>query len=376
MKRIRDGRNSIFLLLVAMVSLTIAVVQVSARNGSQAPAPAPPAQILDNEGCLNCHATPGQTLTLPSGEELYISVDPEIYNSSIHGAKGYACVQCHTDIHNYPHPELKAQNRREYSIQKAEVCGSCHQQPLADTQESIHHAAMQAGNQDAAVCTDCHGAHGVVPLDEPRSRIPQTCERCHSQIYDLYKDSVHGEALLGEGNPDVPSCIDCHGEDANPHKIKGPSESGFRLNSPDICARCHADEELMAKYGINTDVFETYLADFHGTTVEIFQATAPGQETNKPVCIDCHGVHNMKQVDNPESQVIKENLLGTCQRCHPNASANFPDAWLSHYRPSPEHNPIVYYVNTFYKFFIPAVLGVMGVFVLSDVYRRIIRKGK
>jgi hypothetical protein len=132
----------------------------------------------------------------------------------------------------------------------------------------------------------------------------------------------------------------------------------------------------MSKYGINTDVFETYLSDFHGTTVEMFQATAPGQETNKPVCIDCHGVHNMKKVDNPESQVIKQNLLGTCQRCHPNASANFPDAWLSHYRPSPEHNPVVYYVNTFYKFFIPGVLGVMGVFVLSDIFRRVTRKGK
>ena len=37
--------------------------------------------------------------------------------------------------------------------------------------------------------------------------------------------------------------------------------------SPELCASCHADEELMAPYDISTDVFETYVDDFHGTTV-------------------------------------------------------------------------------------------------------------
>jgi hypothetical protein len=34
----------------------------------------------------------------------------------------------------------------------------------------------------------------------------------------------------------------------------------------------------------------------------------------------------------------------------------------------------VYYVKLFYKFFIPAVLGGMGVFVLSDIYRQFIAR--
>ena len=127
----------------------------------------------------------------------------------------------------------------------------------------------------------------------------------------------------------------------------------------------------MAKYGINTDVFQTYVADFHGTTVEIFQAVAPGQETNKPVCIDCHGVHDIRKIDDPESAVIKENLLATCQRCHPDATTNFPGAWLSHYRPSPTHHPVVFYVQSFYNIFIPTVLGGMVLFILTDVGRRI-----
>jgi hypothetical protein len=125
----------------------------------------------------------------------------------------------------------------------------------------------------------------------------------------------------------------------------------------------------MGRYGISTDVFDTYVADFHGTTVVLFEEIAPDQETNKPVCIDCHGVHDMRKHDDEESRVIKQNLLRTCQRCHPDATANFPDSWLSHYQPSPERSPIVYFVDIFYKVFIPGVLGAMIVYNLTDIRR-------
>jgi hypothetical protein len=181
-----------------------------------------------------------------------------------------------------------------------------------------------------------------------------------------YKDSVHGEALLGRAT-DVP-----------PAPTAGCTMSRaiydrFPPVLSEICAHIR-DEELMAKYGINTDVFETYVGDFHGTTVELFQAVAPGQETNKPVCIDCHGVHDIKRTDDPESTVIKENVLSTCQRCHPGATTNFPSAWLSHYPPSPQHNPMVYYVQTFYRFFIPIVIGGMLLFVVADGSRRFLKR--
>jgi hypothetical protein len=132
----------------------------------------------------------------------------------------------------------------------------------------------------------------------------------------------------------------------------------------------------MDKYGISTDVFDTYVSDFHGTTVLLFQTIAPDQETNKPVCIDCHGVHDMKKVDDPESQVIKENLLVTCQKCHPDADANFPTSWISHYRPSPEHSPLVFFVNLFYLIFIPTLLGGMVLFVATDVRKRVFGRKK
>jgi hypothetical protein len=120
-------------------------------------------------------------------------------------------------------------------------------------------------------------------------------------------------------------------------------------------------------------VLNTYVADFHGTTVVLFDKTYPDQPTNKPVCTDCHGVHDIVKVDDPvKGLAVKENLLARCQKCHPDANANFPDAWLSHYIPTPEKYPIVYYVNLFYKFLIPGVLVPMAVLVAMDFTRKMI----
>ena len=132
----------------------------------------------------------------------------------------------------------------------------------------------------------------------------------------------------------------------------------------------------MAKYDISTDVFSTYVADFHGTTVSLFQANSPDQNFNAPVCADCHGVHNIMAVTNADSPVIKENLIETCRRCHPNATTNFSSAWLSHYPPSFERTPVIAVANLAYTIAIPAIVGGLGLFVVSDVRRRRSKRDK
>ena len=128
---------------------------------------------------------------------------------------------------------------------------------------------------------------------------------------------------------------------------------------------------MMAKYDISTNVFDTYVADFHGTTVTLFQHTSPNEETNKAVCYDCHGIHNIRRADDENSQIMADNLLVTCQQCHPDANENFTASWMGHYEPSLETYPIVYLVDLFYKFLIPAVMGGFGLFIVSDLYRRV-----
>jgi hypothetical protein len=146
----------------------------------------------------------------------------------------------------------------------------------------------------------------------------------------------------------------------------------FRLKSPEICAKCHTDKARMRKYNISTDVLNSYVADFHGTTVELFEKLSPDAPTNKAVCYDCHGIHNIKKIDDPTSTVFRENLLKTCQQCHPDATINFPASWLMHYRASPTQFPVVYYVNLFYMILVPTLIGGMASFILVDIARRLL----
>jgi nitrate/TMAO reductase-like tetraheme cytochrome c subunit len=386
MGKLLSNRRLMIMVIILGIGLVVVALGESVRSVAASPASTPVQNPVsasggfqDNTACLFCHEKLGMTRTLPSGETLSLTIDSSHFADSAH--QGIACGECHTDIVSYPHPDLQVQTQREFSLQMYTICQKCHEEQYNKSLDSVHMRAVAAGNTNAAICTDCHNPHtqpvitdqnGAL-LPEARLAIPETCARCHNAIFETYKQSVHGAALTQEGNTDVPTCINCHGV----HNITDPTTTAFRLQSPQMCAKCHTNAAIMDKYGISTDVLNTYVADFHGTTVTLFEKVTPDQATNKPVCFDCHGVHDIKRVDDPVYGLqMKQNLLTACQRCHPDASTNFPDAWMSHYIPSPTHYPIVFYVNLFYKFFIPAVIGSMGIFVVSDIVRRLISRRK
>jgi len=333
---------------------------------------------LTNDDCLVCHQQSGMTTEI-GGQTVPLTIDQQKFSASVHGEEKVNCVDCHTNITSFPHPEVTASSPRDFSIEMYPTCQQCHNEQYQKVLDSVHQTALAAGNTNAAVCTDCHNPHTQTRLTNKATGelllgaklvIPQTCAKCHSAIYETYKKSVHGSALTNEGNQYVPTCIDCHGV----HNIQNPTTNSFRNSTPALCAKCHTNETIMKQYGISTNVLNSYVSDFHGTTVKMFEENYPDQPTNKPVCTDCHGVHDILKPDDPNAGIaFKKNLLVKCQQCHPNATtATFTDAWLSHYEPSPQVFPIVYYVNLFYKIFIPAVLGGMIFYVLTDVYRRFI----
>ena len=201
-------------------------------------------------------------------------------------------MDCHTTITTFPHPEVTASSPRDFSLELYPICQNCHNEQYQKVLDSVHQTALAAGNTNAAVCTDCHNPHTQSRLTDKqtgelllsaRIGIPQTCAKCHNSIYETYSKSVHGSALVQAGNEDVPTCIDCHGV----HNISDPTSNTFRNSTPSLCAKCHTDETIMNKYGISTNVLDTYVADFHGTTVKMFEENFPDQPTNKPVCTDC-----------------------------------------------------------------------------------------
>ena len=323
----------------------------------------------DNQYCLVCHANTDQTIHLDDGAELRMDVDVDTLNDSVHGetseAGSLGCVDCHGE-YPYPHVSSYPSTHRAYTIQASLICTNCHEDKTVDLADSVHYTALQDGNVRAATCVDCHGAHDIQPPNLPRTRISETCGSCHRSTFAEYRQSVHGEALF-DGDPNVPTCVDCHGV----HGIENPTTALFRNRSPQLCAECHGDEALMAEYGISTNVFDSYLTDFHGSTVALFHQDDPNVASNKAVCYDCHGVHNIAPVDDAKSQVVRENLLSTCQQCHPDATSNFPDSWVGHFEPTLDSHPILYLVNLFYIILIPVVIGGFGLLISTDVFRMI-----
>jgi hypothetical protein len=117
---------------------------------------------------------------------------------------------------------------------------------------------------------------------------------------DQYWRSQHGQALL-EGDGNVATCFDCH----DGHKVlkaSDPASKVYPSNEPAMCASCHADESLMAPYGIPTDQYDLYQISVHG------EALLDEQNLRAPTCSTCHGTHGAA----PPGYQQVANVCGQC----------------------------------------------------------------
>jgi predicted CXXCH cytochrome family protein len=335
-----------------------------------APPAAQAAIPAEQDDCLGCH-TPdaAETMKLPSGEQLLVAVEPAAFAKSVHGDK-LRCVDCHADKNEYPHDSKPFQSRRDLAIANYEQCKKCHFQNYTKTVDGVHYKVMAAGNAKAALCTDCHPPHDMSRPTEPRARISATCARCHQGEYETYGKSVHGAALAA-GSADVPVCTDCH----RAHDIADPRDGSLALRTPEMCGTCHTNAKLMKKYNLSTKVVSTYLTDFHGMSATLQKDLKRGEGVRiAAVCTDCHGVHDIRRVRDPESRVVKANLVKTCQKCHPDATENFPAAWLSHYEPSLEKAGVVYAVELFYRVLIPFMVVGLVLQIALHLWRVVVNR--
>lgn len=385
---------------------------------------AAPAGAQDNIMCLECHGSLDLATVAVEMFELQVShqrlqrlvVLPPAPKAA---HQGLACVDCHPAAEELPHPEgmlaefnpcvvchddaadaINASSHRDVAGGSAfrAQCWACHgahdvrpaSDPLSalapahvagrclachDKQEylsGVHGFGVQKSGLDfSATCVSCHGGHEILGPEEAGSRVKRrqvsfTCGRCHGRLAETYRASVHGAALEEDDNPDVPTCVDCH----EAHGTRDPRMPRFRISSPQICARCHEDPEMMGRYGLSTQVMETYVADFHGTTAELFRATSPDAPLNQAVCYDCHGYHDVESVRRVGQEMVQARLLVRCQACHPGIDSRFLSAWTGHYVPSRDRFPIIFYVNLFYRLVIPGTVGFFLVYIAVDVWGR------
>ena len=305
--------------------MSLVVLMTALLLVQQAPAAAP-----DADTCLACHTDPQLSTTTVDGKPLALHVDASVFAKSVHAR--LACADCHTGKSEVPHEPRNFSSHRDLTLAYDEQCRRCHFANYTKTLDSVHQASVARGDRTAPVCVDCHGSHDIqkpsaaahAHLADLRA-LPRGCRRV------VRARACTAATSRAPATADVPVCTDCH----RSHDIGGPHQQQWELQTPELCGRCHANETLMKKYGLSTAVLRTYLADFHGKTASLrqHQGTTPNGRVVAR-CTDCHGVHDIQKASDPTSPVMKANLQKTCTKCHADANANFPGAWLSHYEPS------------------------------------------
>jgi len=175
----------------------------------------------DNSYCALCHSAEGAQVTLGDGTVLDLHVTPETLAASVHASLG--CVDCHgEDV--FPHDDPTPPDARTFRLNEVEKsCLSCH-----DVQPDMRHLqAIEAGNLNAAVCADCHGAHNVQPTEAQPELASATCGDCHTDTFTEWAASPHIR-LADQG------CSICH----QPHGQQLVQEAPTEL-----CTSCHRTVE-------------------------------------------------------------------------------------------------------------------------------------
>jgi predicted CXXCH cytochrome family protein len=147
-----------------------------------------------------------------------------------------------------------------------------------------------------------------------------SCFACHSVEEGtsiVFQNDIHYKNGM--------SCADCHGGDAQEDDgvLSMSAERGFkvRVKHEEVaayCGRCHSDAAFMGKHkaGARTDQVALYSKSVHG--VELAKGNRKAAN-----CIDCHGVHNIRAVDDPQSVLAPARLAAKCGFCHEEEAALF-----------------------------------------------------
>ena len=265
------------------------------------------------DACIQCHVDIDDDLENPIMTNIF---------DDVHLQKGFSCSDCHGgDPTAFDDMEASMWDSDSFvgQIDKAkeiEICGKCHsdldfmrQYAVSATTDqasqywtSQHGMELAKGDLKVAVCSSCHGIHGIYPVKDPRSKvyplnIPSTCALCHSNSeymaeydidtdqYDNYALSVHGTALLERQDIGAPACNDCHGN----HGAIPPNLN----NISDVCGACHVNNMDLFK---GSNLYQEFI------NLELKQ------------CESCHGEH---LIEKPTDELLNLSTHPNCETsCH------------------------------------------------------------
>ena len=346
---------------------------------------------LGADSCNSCHGDVHEISTAAIAESALCARCHEEgakqFAGSIHGQAAKAgdhdaptCSSCHGAVHSI----LSSTDMGSATAKRNQpaMCARCHAdqgflsrhhipiaQPFEQYVQSVHGRRVLAG-KDGATCADCHGSHDVLPSRNEHSRVShwnlaETCGACHKSVADVFKESVHGQAIKA-GVRDAPDCTACHGE----HLILAPTDRASPVNAANVstetCGRCHGDARLVRLYNLPADRVPSFVDSYHGLALREGSLTAAN-------CASCHGVHNIFAASDPRSTVNQANLAKTCGGCHKGVSEGAALGRV-HVRISEgEAHPVVRWIRWIYLVLIPLTLGFMALHNLLDFVAKAIR---
>jgi cytochrome b subunit of formate dehydrogenase len=376
----------------------------------------PAAEKLKNADCLDCHTDPSNKRTVNGHAGAMALFPTNGFARSVHS--DLDCIDCHDGIKEMVHDKNVPPPN----------CTGCHDQEGKDYATSIHGMSHAMGASGAAECWDCHGSHEILPVkngDSPvfKMNLPQTCAKCHSntnltreyqiefpQAASQYMDSIHGRALLKMGLIVAPSCNDCHGA----HKIKRSIDRDSPINHANVaktcgkchvgieetydrsvhgrllakgdprgpvCIDCHSAHEIANPEGnkfkalsdqrcgkCHEDRLEHYRETYHGKAMLLGK---PNAAPEVAACYDCHGFHDVLPTSDPASHLSTSNILVTCQKCHPTATAKFTE-YKPHANPLDRKNyPLLHVVFLAMTGLLIGTFSFFGLHTLAWLFRAV-----
>jgi cytochrome b subunit of formate dehydrogenase len=196
--------------------------------------------------CGDCHREEGRATRAVQLSQVNALTD---YSQSVHGRglteKGLLpsaiCIDCHGS-----HLVLKHTDDRSTVYEKniPATCGSCHRGIYKEYVRSIHYSEDDREPDKLPNCATCHSSHTIrdVERDQFVNEVTDQCGSCHTRLSETYFDTMHGKAYE-LGYLKAAKCSDCHGA----HEIlavNNPNSSVGLHNIVATCKKCHEDANM------------------------------------------------------------------------------------------------------------------------------------
>lgn len=193
--------------------------------------------------CGDCHKNDKIVVKAASGTDTISVID---YSTSVHGRKigesGLLSSAVCSDCHN-SHLVLPASNPYS-SVNRKNIpatCSTCHRGVYKDYIKSVHFTNDDKKLEKYPNCEDCHSSHkaSLTKTDDFMKQVTETCGSCHNELAETYFLTLHGK-VYQLGNINAAKCTDCHGA----HDIlpsTDPESHISLVNIEKTCAKCHED---------------------------------------------------------------------------------------------------------------------------------------